>query len=100
MNSGIETSAAWSGQASVNYDFKDTGESYWMDVNGDGLADWVTGGGTGNMKYQLNLGYRLDNAYTYKNAETFASGPVGSIGLRGECKRKCLCSIRFFKNNF
>lgn len=83
MNSGIETSAAWSGQASVNYDSKDTGESYWMDVNGDGLADWVTGGGTSNMKYQLNLGYRLDNAYSYKNAETFASGPVGSIGLSG-----------------
>lgn len=83
MNSGIETSASWSGQASVNYDSKDTGESYWMDVNGDGLADRVSGGGTGNMKYQLNLGYRLDNAYSYKNAETFASGPVGSIGLGG-----------------
>jgi len=83
MNSGIETSASWSGQASVNYDSKDTGESYWMDVNGDGLADRVTGGGTNNMKYQLNLGYRLDNGYSYKNAETFASGPVGSIGLSG-----------------
>ncbi|WP_313092370.1 RHS repeat-associated core domain-containing protein [Chryseobacterium flavum] len=83
MNSGIETSASWSGQASVNYDSKDTGESYWMDVNGDGLADRVTGGGSGNMKYYLNLGYRLDNGYSYKNAETFASGPVGSVGLGG-----------------
>jgi RHS repeat-associated protein len=81
MNSGIETSASWSAQASVNYDSKDSGESYWMDVNGDGLADRVTGGGSGNMKYYLNLGYGLDNGYSYKNAETFASGPVGSLGF-------------------
>lgn len=83
MNSGIETSASWSGQASVNYDSKDSGESYWMDINGDGLADRVTGGGSNNMKYYLNLGYGLDNGYSYKNAETYASGPVGAIGLGG-----------------
>ncbi|PKF73504.1 RHS repeat-associated core domain-containing protein [Chryseobacterium sp. PMSZPI] len=83
MNSGIETSASWSGQASVNYDSKDSGESYWMDINGDGLADRVTGGGSNNMKYFLNLGYRLDDGYGYKNAETYASGPVGSVGLGG-----------------
>lgn len=83
MNSGIETSASWSGQASVNYDSKDSGESYWMDINGDGLADRVTGGGSNNMKYYLNLGYGLDNGYSYKNAETYASGPVGAVGLGG-----------------
>jgi len=82
-NAGTQTSAPWSAQVSANYDSKDSGESYWMDVNGDGMADRVTGGGSSTMKYQLNLGSHLDDGYTYKNAETYASGPVGSVGLGG-----------------
>jgi hypothetical protein len=82
-NAGTQTSAPWSAQVSANYDSKDSGESYWMDINGDGMADRVTGGGSSAMKYQLNLGSYLDSGYTYKNAETYSSGPVGSVGLSG-----------------
>lgn len=81
VSAGSDNSTGWSVQANMNYDSKDTGESFWMDVNGDGMPDRITGGGTGNMKYQINLGSYLDYPYNFKNAETFSSGPVGSVGL-------------------
>lgn len=81
MGSGIDTSSPWSGQVSANYDSKDTGESFWLDINGDGMADRITGGGTSSMKFYLNLGKGIDGGYEYKNAETYSSGPVGSVGL-------------------
>lgn len=77
-----DTSTAWSGTGlSANYDAKDVGESYWLDVNGDGLPDRITGGGTSNMRYALNMGNALATPESYANLQTYASRPVGSAGL-------------------
>jgi len=77
-----DTSTSWSGVGlSANFDAKDSGESYWLDVNGDGLPDRITGGGTSNMKYSLNMGYGLTAPESFANLQTYASRPVGSAGL-------------------
>ncbi|MDH6252847.1 RHS repeat-associated protein [Chryseobacterium sp. H1D6B] len=77
-----DTSTSWSGVGlGANYNAKDSGESYWIDINGDGLTDRITGGGTSNMQYSLNMGYGLSAPEKFANIQTYASRPVGSGGL-------------------
>ncbi len=82
VNAEADNSSPWSASVSANYNSKDSGESYWVDINGDGLLDRVVGGGTSSIRYNLNLGYQLNsNTQYFKNFETYASHPVGGGGL-------------------
>ncbi|WP_347216812.1 SpvB/TcaC N-terminal domain-containing protein, partial [Chryseobacterium sp.] len=81
----------WSGSASVGanlnkyYNSYDAGDAFWMDINGDGLPDRVTGGRTQYMRVALNLGNKLGGASVYPNILTYESHPKGnaSISLGG-----------------
>ncbi|KQR90441.1 hypothetical protein ASG01_15110 [Chryseobacterium sp. Leaf180] len=79
----VDTSPTWSTgmSLSANFDSKDSGESFWIDVNGDGLPDRISGGGTPNMNVSLNLGNQLLPPSTFNNFETYVSRPIGSAGL-------------------
>nr|WP_314493604.1 RHS repeat-associated core domain-containing protein [uncultured Chryseobacterium sp.] len=81
MQSGTESNSSFSVSVNTNYDANDSGESFWLDINGDGMPDRVTGGGTSTMKFYLNLGNNLDGGHSFNNAETYSSGPVSSFGL-------------------
>jgi RHS repeat-associated protein len=86
-----DTGIPWSGSASVSanlnqyYDSYDAGGNFWMDINGDGLPDRVTGGRTQYMRVALNLGNTLGGATAYPNILTYESHPKGnaSISLGG-----------------
>ncbi len=86
-----DTGIPWSGSASVSaslnqyYDSYDAGGSFWMDINGDGLPDRVTGGNTQYMRVALNLGKSLGGASIYPNILTYRSHPKAgaSISLGG-----------------
>ncbi len=83
LQTTTDSSSSWSTGMSLspNFDSKDSGESYWMDVNGDGLPDRITGGGTANMKYALNVGNHLLGSVSFNGLETYSSKPIGSVGL-------------------
>ncbi|WP_313090320.1 SpvB/TcaC N-terminal domain-containing protein [Chryseobacterium flavum] len=86
-----DTGIPWSGSASVGaslnqyYDSFDAGGAFWMDINGDGLPDRVTGGHTQYMRVALNLGKSIGSASAYPNILTYRSHPKGaaSISLGG-----------------
>lgn len=77
----------WSGGASVSagvnnyYDSYDSGNTYWMDLNGDGLPDRIKDGGTQYMSYALNLGKSLGGYTSFENLITYRSRPKGSFSL-------------------
>jgi len=81
----------WSGGASISagindyYDSYDSGRTFWMDINGDGLPDRIKDGGSPSMMYALNLGQSLSGDSTYENLITYKSHPKGgmSVGLGG-----------------
>lgn len=76
-----DVSSPWSTGVTASYDAKDANEAYWMDLNGDGLADRITAADS-NMKYFLNTGNGISaNAETFANFSTFASHPVGSASI-------------------
>ncbi|MDH6252850.1 RHS repeat-associated protein [Chryseobacterium sp. H1D6B] len=82
LNAGTDNSSPWSVSVSANYNSKDSGESYWLDINGDGLLDRIVGGGTPSMQYYLNVGNKIDpNPQSFKNLQTYSSRPVGGAGL-------------------
>ncbi|RZJ90754.1 MAG: hypothetical protein EOO20_07200, partial [Chryseobacterium sp.] len=56
---------------------KDEGMEYWMDINGDGLADRFNSAGS----YSLNMGYHLNGGETYSGLSSYASKPVGAAGI-------------------
>ncbi|ROI06747.1 hypothetical protein EGI16_02245 [Chryseobacterium sp. G0240] len=82
-----DTGIPWSGSASVGaslnqyYDSYDAGGAFWMDVNGDGLPDRVTGGHTPYMRVALNLGKSVGSASVYPNILTYRSHPKGSQSI-------------------
>ncbi|WP_164466665.1 RHS repeat-associated core domain-containing protein [Chryseobacterium lactis] len=82
-----DTGIPWSGSASVSanlnqyYDSYDAGGSFWMDINGDGLPDRVTGGHTPYMRVALNLGKSVGSAAAYENILTYRSHPKGSTSI-------------------
>lgn len=80
-----DNSAPWSPDvgvsASFNFDSKDTGESYWMDINGDGLLDRITGGNTNGLNCSFNYGKGLLGGNTFYNSKTYSSYPIGSAGI-------------------
>ncbi|MBD3906414.1 hypothetical protein NAL32_19760 [Chryseobacterium sp. Ch-15] len=77
----------WSGGASISagvndyYDSYDSGKTFWMDINGDGLPDRIKDGGTTYMSYALNLGKSLSTYSSYENLITYRSRPKGSLSL-------------------
>ncbi|MBB4807695.1 RHS repeat-associated protein [Chryseobacterium defluvii] len=79
-----DTSVSWSGGLSyTDYpDSYDKGLKYWIDINGDGLADRVEINGN-TYKYKLNYGTGLvDNPFEfYKGLTTNESKPVGAASI-------------------
>ncbi|MBW8361339.1 MAG: hypothetical protein K0M56_04030 [Kaistella sp.] len=82
-----DTSSPWAApvglNANFNYDSKDSGNYYWMDLNGDGLADRIAKDDTtSEMKYQLNFGKQLSTvSESFFNLETYSSRPKNSVGI-------------------
>lgn len=82
-------SMGWSGDVSsgVNdyYDSTDYGQRFWLDINGDGLPDRITGGGSASMDFDLNIGNTLLGSQKFENLKAYRSHPVGgqSISLGG-----------------
>ena len=82
-----DNSSPWSAPKGVNfgsnYDSKDSGDYFWMDINGDGLADRIAKDDTtSEMKYQLNFGRQLSSINeTFLNLETYSSRPKNSAGI-------------------
>lgn len=77
----------WSGGASINagindyYNSYDSGQGFWMDVNGDGLPDRIRNGGTPYMTCALNLGKSLSGDAPYENMITYRSHPKGGVSF-------------------
>ncbi|MCU7616199.1 hypothetical protein NZ698_03225 [Chryseobacterium sp. PBS4-4] len=82
-----DTGMPWSGGASISagvndyYDSYDSGKSFWLDINGDGLPDRIKDGGTQYMTYAMNLGRSLGGYSSYENLITYRSRPKGSFSL-------------------
>ncbi len=82
-----DTGLPWSGGASVSagvndyYDSYDSGKTFWMDINGDGLPDRIKDGGTTYMTYAMNMGRSLGGYSSYQNLITYRSRPKGSFSL-------------------
>ncbi len=81
LRANSDNSSPWSSGLSGNYDSKDINQAYWLDINGDGLPDRISEGGTSNMTYQINLGYSLGSPEPFSNLTTIASHPVGTAGV-------------------
>lgn len=56
---------------------RDEGLEYYMDINGDGLADRFNGSGS----YSLNMGYHLNGGESYSGLYSYASKPTGTVGI-------------------
>ncbi|MCD1117862.1 RHS repeat-associated core domain-containing protein [Chryseobacterium turcicum] len=86
-NTQPDSGMPWSGGASISagvndyYDSYDSGKTFWMDINGDGLPDRIKDGGTPHMSYALNLGKSLSTYSSYENLITYRSRPKGSLSL-------------------
>ncbi|MFC3161014.1 hypothetical protein ACFOEQ_23595 [Chryseobacterium arachidis] len=86
-----DTGLPWSGGGSVSagmndyYDSYDSGKTFWMDINGDGLPDRIKNGGASNMAVALNFGKSLGGYTPVDNLITYRSHPKGSfsIGIGG-----------------
>lgn len=99
------TSMSWSGDVSAGvndyYDSTDYGKSFWLDLNGDGLPDRITGGGTQTMNYGLNLGKNLYTEQPFANMISYRSHPLNSIsfsfgaGLGGAANLQSLGNVGF-----
>ncbi|WP_082171112.1 SpvB/TcaC N-terminal domain-containing protein [Chryseobacterium sp. Hurlbut01] len=82
-----DTGLPWSGGASISagvndyYDSYDSGKTFWMDINGDGLPDRIKDGGTTYMTYAMNMGRSLGGYSSYQNLITYRSRPKGSFSL-------------------
>lgn len=80
-----DNSAPWSPDVGVNssynFDSKDKGDAYWMDLNGDGLIDRVIDGGTSGLNCSLNYGTGVLGGETFYNSATYSSYPIGSAGI-------------------
>ncbi|HEU4497010.1 MAG TPA: toxin TcdB middle/N-terminal domain-containing protein, partial [Flavobacterium sp.] len=83
--SQADNSAAWSPgvgvNSSYNFDSKDYGKAYWMDINGDGLIDRVSNASSSGFSCSLNYGNGMFGASSFYNSSTYASRPVGSAGI-------------------
>lgn len=79
-----DSSTPWSGGLSTtNYpDSYDKGILYWMDINGDGLADRVIRDGN-QFKYKLNYGNGSVNSplESYSGLVNYNSTPVSALGV-------------------
>lgn len=111
---GITTTAGnsmgWSGDVSAgitSYDLPestDYGKTFWLDLNGDGLPDKISGGGSATMYYELNLGKKLFNGQPFTNLKTYQSHPIGAIsasiggGLGGTTNLQSLGNFGFGVN--
>ncbi|GAB0155013.1 hypothetical protein CHRYSEOSP005_02730 [Chryseobacterium sp. Alg-005] len=82
-----DTGLPWSGGASISagvndyYNSYDSGRTFWMDVNGDGLPDRLKNGGGSAMAVAFNLGTTLSGDSTFENLITYRSHPKGSVSL-------------------
>lgn len=82
-----DTGMPWSAGASVSagvnnyYDSYDSGKTFWMDLNGDGLPDRIRDGDSQYMAYALNLGKSLSSYSSFENLITYRSRPKGSFSL-------------------
>lgn len=82
----VDDSRSWSApigvSGSTNYDSRDYGKSFWMDINGDGLTDYIDTNESDVMFYRLNTGKSLlPNNYPFPGLDTFSSRPLGGGGL-------------------
>ncbi|MCW3161388.1 SpvB/TcaC N-terminal domain-containing protein [Chryseobacterium oryctis] len=86
-SSQADSGLPWSGGASISagvndyYDSYDSGKSFWMDVNGDGLPDRIKNGGSPDMAVALNLGTTLGGYAPFANMITYRSHPKGSMSF-------------------
>ena len=77
----------WSGGASVGaslnqyYNSYDKGEGFWMDINGDGLPDRISRGGSQYINCSLNLGKNLAGGAPVQNLITYSSHPKGGPSI-------------------
>lgn len=80
-----DNSAAWSAPVGIsgnfNFDSKDYGEAYWLDVNGDGLIDRISGASDSGFNCSFNYGKGMYNPAPFKNSSTYSSHPLGSVGM-------------------
>ena len=82
-----DTGLPWSGGASISagvndyYDSYDSGTTFWMDINGDGLPDRIKKGGSADMAVALNVGTSLGTYSPVQNLITYRSHPKGSVSL-------------------
>jgi hypothetical protein len=67
--------------SSFNFDSKDFGKAYWMDINGDGLIDRISNASSSGFSCSLNYGNGMFGATSFYNSSTYASRPVGSAGM-------------------
>lgn len=82
-----DSSMPWSGSGSASagvtkyFNSFDSGNNFWMDINGDGLPDRVVNGGAINMGVMLNLGKKLSGMKPVENMLTYRSHPIGSENI-------------------
>lgn len=104
-----DSSMGWSGgdaSAGVNdyYDSTDYGQQFWLDINGDGLPDRITGGGSGTMYFGLNVGNTVLGGQKFGNLKPYRSHPIGGVnisiggGLAGSASLQALGSFGFGVN--
>ena len=83
--SQADNSTPWSPgvgvSSSFNFDSKDFGKAYWMDINGDGLIDRISNASSSGFSCSLNYGNGMFGATSFYNSSTYASRPVGSAGM-------------------
>ncbi|MBW7674128.1 RHS repeat-associated core domain-containing protein [Chryseobacterium chendengshani] len=80
-----DNSTAWSPavgvNSSYNFDSKDYGKAYWMDINGDGLIDRISNASSSGFTTSLNYGNGMLSATNFHNSSTYSSVPIGSAGI-------------------
>ena len=80
-----DNSTAWSPavgiNSSYNFDSRDYGKGYWMDINGDGLIDRISNASASGFSTSLNYGNGMLPATNFHNSSTYSSVPIGSAGI-------------------